>query len=185
MKTRILLLALLGLLLNSCAYKRFTSVPSEVSIDSLDVNQSLQVCEHIMDRVDKDSLSKPQVLGYWALRAQNITPEQAKEVSRVYFKYVDAVEQQKSFYIWHYTWAIADMYRLGDDEVQKALRLAYVDAVARGYKAGKGKFVDGEKLYLGYFHFGGWGAAKKFLVAPGNDKFNQSAQDYFDEEAEE
>ena len=175
---KLLILTLLIMSLTSCAYKHFTSDYNEVAIPGIDVKQSLIICEAIMNR-EKDGENKPQTLGYWALRAQKIDSLDANNIERVYFKYIDKVAKENEFFLWHYTWAIADFYRLGDDTVKRNLESAYKDAVKRGIEIDKKKFVDGDKLLLGYFHFGGWAAAKKFLVVPNNKKFNQSTDEFF------
>ena len=170
-----------ALFLNSCAYKHFAETPEPVSIENLDVDQSLVISEAIMHRKDKEGNTNAQVLGYWAMRAQPITAPQAKEIARVYTEMIDTVAQQKEFFLWHYTWAITDYYRLGDSGVQAELEEVYHDAIKRGKAIDREKFVDGEKLLLGYFHFGGWAAAKNYLVAPGNRRFNQSDSLFFEE----
>lgn len=173
-----LLYTFLFLLISSCSYQRITHEQSEVVIDGVNIDQSLEIAEFMMNRVDKKGKAKPMSLGYWAMRAQYITPPQAAEIDRVYWTTIDSIESE--FHLWHYTWAIADMYRLGSPEVKKRLQAAYEDALSRAVSIDKEKFVAGTTLHLGFFHGGGWRAAKNFLVVPGERKFTQSADEYIE-----
>ncbi len=173
---KILLLLSMVLLFQSCAYHRISHDQSEMLIEGIDVDQSLEVAEFLTTRLDRDGNPKPQSLGYWSLRAQEITEEQAIQIESVYWGVIDAMEYRE-FHLWHYTWAIADFYRLGSPEVQNILKDAFDDAVRRGLEIEKDKFVTDTTLHLGFFHGGGWYAAKKYLVVPGERKFAQSAEE--------
>jgi PBP1b-binding outer membrane lipoprotein LpoB len=177
MKILIFMILFLGLL-SGCSYTRFTSNQKDVLIEGIDVDQSIQVAKCAMEKTNSRGKAKPQTLGFWVLRAQQLNAPQAQEISTIYFEHIDSVT--RSFHIWHYTWAIADMYRLGNDEVKGALMDAYSDAVIRGIENGRKTFVDGDKLMLGFFHGGGFAAARKHLVVPGNRRFNQSAKEYLE-----
>ncbi len=161
-----------------CSYKRITHEQSDVIIKGIDIDQSLEIAEFMAKRVKKEE-AKPMSLGYWAIRAQEINSEQAEEIDRVYWDVVDNMQKNK-FHIWHYSWAIADIYRLGSPDVQTVLQEAYEDAVRRGIEADRKKFVADTNLHLGFFHGGGWRAAKNFLVVPGNRKFTQSSEKFIE-----
>lgn len=167
------------LLLTSCAYHRISHDQSEMLIEGVDIDESLKIAEFWTNRHD-DGEWEPNSLGYWAMRAQEITPEQAKEIDRVYWKVIDQMEY-KEFHLWHYTWAIADLYRLGSPEVQEILQKAFDDAVPLALAIEKEKFVADSVLHLGFFHGGGWRAAKNYMVVPGNRKFTQNANEYIEE----
>ncbi len=169
---------LLLLILNSCFYQRISHKQSEMLIEGVDIDQSLEIAEFMVNRVDKEGKAKPMSLGYWAMRAQHISPEQAEEIDRVYWTVIDSM--QSEFHLWHYTWAIADIYRLGSPEVQSVLQGSYEDALPRATSINKEKFVADSTLHLGFFHGGGWRAAKNFLVVPGERKFTQSADEYIE-----
>jgi len=174
--------ALGALFLNGCAYKHFTHNQKDVLIDGVDIDQSLKIAEYLANRT-KNGEPKPGALGYWVLRAQHITVEQAKEIERVYWEVIDNFGTSK-FNLWHYTWAIADIYRLGNDEVKTVLQKAYDDAVVRAEAINREKFVSGETQYLGWFHGLAWAAARNYLVVPGNRKFTQSAEEYLSKKQE-
>ncbi len=75
------------------------------------------------------------VLTIWAMRDQILTGPQAEKISALYFKHIDRIDSEKqkarTFSVWHLTWAISNMYRLGDETVQQALEDAYKDAEKR------------------------------------------------------
>lgn len=156
---------------------------SRVLLTGIDIDQSLEIAEA---ELQQNRFST--VLGVWALRDQKLTAAQAKTVSRLYFEHIDRIDSEtqknRSFSVWHLTWAIADMYRLGDADVKWALQLAYEDAGRRVNELDRDiahKMYDGHRLYLGDAHFGGRAYARKHLVVPGNSKYLQSKEEYFRE----
>jgi len=125
------------------------------------------------------------VLTIWAIRDQELSPAQAKRISDLYFGHIDRIdsEAQKAhgFSVWHLTWAISDMYRLGNDGVKLALKAAYDDAAKRVKKLDSSvadRFFYDKKMSMGDIHFGGRSYAKSHLVVPGNDKYLQSFEEY-------
>ncbi len=64
---------------------------------------------------------------------------------------------------------------MGSPAVQSILLDARNDAVKRARAIGKEKFVSDSVQHLGFYHGGGWRAARKFLVVPGNHRFRESA----------
>ena len=147
----------------------------KVLLDNVDIDQSVKVAELYMN--DKDG-GRGASLAIWAIRDQHFIPPQAEEVSRLYFQHVDGLK--KSFDVWHLTWAISNIYRHGDEEVQKVLQEAYDDAtiLAKDVSNIADKMANGEKMYLGDAHGGGRAFAKRHVVIPGNKKYLQSVEEY-------
>lgn len=166
---KLLLLLITLFLLQSCSFTLVTSEQQKVLIDGIDMDRSISRAE-VAFAEDKTGRS----LGFWAMRDQIITAEQAKRIDDSYRKHIALVH--KEFDIWHMTWAIANFYRNGDATVKEVLQDSYEDAVRRGLSLDKRSaklHVSGDKVYMGWFHWGGWAAAKKHLVVPGNRKFQQ------------
>jgi hypothetical protein len=158
----------------------------KVVLNGIDIDQTLKVAD---EELGKDHWTS--VLTLWAMRDQVVTAEQAAEISVVYFKHIDAVDTEerkgRKFMVWHITWAISNLYRLGDEGVQKALETAYKDAEKRVEKLDMNlatKLFKDEEIYMGDAHGGGRGYAKKHLVVPGNDKYLQSFDEYLENRKE-
>jgi hypothetical protein len=153
---------------------------SKVLIPNVDVNQTLEVAKL---EIQENKVSS--VLTLWAMRDQILTPKQARRVSALYFEYIGRVDSEKQkargFSVWHLTWAISNMYRLGDDAVKAELNEAYVDAAIRvdtlDSKIATTHFYDDE-IVMGDAHFGGRAYAKGHIVVPGNEDYLQSAEEY-------
>lgn len=153
---------------------------SEVIIPGIDIDQTLVIAEM---ELKENKFST--VLTYWAMRDQVLTKGQAKKASDLYFKYIDKIDSEdhkaRGFNVWHLTWAVSNIYRLGDDEVKSAMEEARRDAAVRVKKLDSGpatKHFSGEKMLMGDIHFMGRSYAKKHLVVPGNDKYVQSVEAY-------
>ena len=147
----------------------------KVLLDNVDIDQSIKVAQIYMK--DKEG-GTGAALAVWAIRDHYFTAEQAGEVSRLYFQHVDGLK--KKFDVWHLTWAIANIYRHGDDGVKGALQSAYDDATKRAEEVSDiaDKMANGEKMYLGDAHGGGRAFAKRHVVVPGNKKYLQSVEEY-------
>jgi len=147
----------------------------EVVLEGVDIDQSLSVARTYMeDKQGKWGSS----LAIWAIRDQYLTPDQAQIVSGLYFEHIDGFK--KEFDVWHLTWAVANIYRHGDDEVKKAIATAYNDATKRARELSRvaDKMANGETMYMGDAHGGGRAFAKKHVVVPGNKKYVQSVNEY-------
>lgn len=169
MKHLITLLAIF--FLQSCSFTLVTSNREKVLIENIDIDQSIIVSER-----EFAQKKTGRSLGFWAMRDQVINTKQAKRINASYKKHISFV--YKEFDIWHMTWAITNFYRNGNDEVKAILAESYRDAVKRGVSLDRRSttlHVSGDKVYMGWFHFGGWAAAKKHLVVPGNKKFRQNS----------
>jgi hypothetical protein len=146
---------------------------SEALLDGVDISATLDVAE-----AELAQGGRGMSLTLWAIRDQEISQRQARRISELYFAYIDSVAG--NFDRWHFTWAIANMYRLGSIQVRNALQEAYVDASKRA-KDTHGladRHANGEKLYMGDAHIGGRRFAQKHVVVPGNDDYLQSFEEY-------
>lgn len=172
------LILFLSIYLSGCM-RYLTQDRGEVLLDGVDISQSLEVAEIYLNEKDGGIGSS---LAIWAIRDQHFTPPQAEEVSRLYFKHVDGLK--KKFDVWHLTWAISNIYRQGDGEVQKVLQEAYDDAtiLAKDVSGIANMMANGEKMYLGDAHGGGRAFAKNHVVVPGNKKYLQSVEEYVEKE---
>jgi hypothetical protein len=162
------------LLLTGCM-RYLTHNRDEVLLEGIDIDQTLKVAEQKMNERQGEIGT---ALPVWVIRDQKITPAQAQDISRLYFTHI--ITLKKKFDIWHLTWAISDIYRLGDDSVKVAMHDAYADATSRAKKL-KGiadKMANGDKLYMGDAHGGGRAFAKKHVVVPGKKGYLQSYDDY-------
>lgn len=147
----------------------------EVLLQGVDMDQTLLVAEDQMnERNGRIGTSLP----IWVIRDQHITPSQVQKVSQLYFKHINSLE--KKFDKWHLAWAVANIYRMGDDSVKIVLKSAYEDASQRAKKLEgiTDRMVNGDKLYMGDAHSGGRSYAQKHIVIPGNEKYLQSYEEY-------
>lgn len=152
----------------------------EVLIYGVDIDQTLQVAG---DELDEGGWGS--VLTVWAIRDQRITPAQAKRVSELYFEHIGTLEGD--FDVWHLTWAVANMYRHGDSQVQAALQDAYEDARERAAATHDlaDTHVNGDTLHMGDAHVGGRYHAQRHVVVPGNPEYLQSYEEYRQQRREE
>ncbi|MBD3319771.1 MAG: hypothetical protein GF350_01605 [Chitinivibrionales bacterium] len=153
----------------------FTHERRDVIIPDVDVDQTLQVAEQELEQGGWGS-----VLPVWAVRDQLFNPEQAEKVADLYFKHSDSLKE--NFDIWHLTWAISNIYRLGGDSVQMVLQDAYSDARTRAEKIHDiaDRHVNGEHIYMGGAHIGGRRAEFRFLVVPGDKRYLNSYEEYLE-----
>lgn len=148
---------------------------SEVLLEGVDIDQTLKVAEIKMsEQQGKFGTSLP----LWIIRNQVITTDQGKQVSRLYFQHVNNL--QKKFDIWHLSWAVSDIYRLGNDSLKAVMDSANKDASSRAAKIEgiADRMVNGDKIFMGDAHSGGRAFAKKHVVVPGNKKYLQSYEEY-------
>lgn len=154
----------------------------KVLLGGISIDQTLDVAEIEMAKNEFGT-----VLTVWAVRDQIFTGPQAARVSMLYFRHIERIdsEEQKArtFSVWHLTWAISNIYRLGDEDVRVALREAHKDAEHRVKVLDKRiatKMFHEKKIYMGDAHAGGRAYARKHLVVPGNDCYLQSASELKD-----
>jgi hypothetical protein len=146
---------------------------SKVLLSGVDIDQTVKIA-----KLELDKGTFGCVLGVWVLRDQVVTPNQASEISMLYFSHICSLTQ--SFNVWHFTWAIADLYDNGDEATRAALQKAYIDAKRRAKALGglANKFVNGDKVYMGDAHSLGRRYAETHIVVPGNPKYVQSFEEY-------
>ncbi|MBD3242669.1 MAG: hypothetical protein GF331_18910 [Chitinivibrionales bacterium] len=152
----------------------------EVLIYGVDIDQTLLVAR---DELEKGGWGS--VLTLWAIRDQRFTPAQAQRASELYFEYVGTLE--RSFDVWHLTWAIANMYRHGGAPVKAVLEEAYRDAqqLAATTHGLADTHVNGDTLHMGDAHIGGRRYAQQHVVVPGNPDYLQSYEEYQRREEEQ
>jgi hypothetical protein len=151
-------------------------------VKNVNIDETLKITK---EEIKKESIS--QSLGLWVLRDQIITPEQAETISDLYLSHIDSMKI--GFNIWHASWAIANLYRFGDDRVKANLETAYQKAKLqperiekKGQKKIANSHINGEKMVTGFIHAGGRSYAKRHLVVPGNKKYIQSYEAYLKKE---
>lgn len=154
----------------------------DVLLENIDLDQTLKIAEIEMEQ---QSGSFGTSLPIWIIRDQYFNSSQAKVVKKLYLKHINTLE--KKFDIWHLTWAISNMHRLGSDSVKLVLDEIVIDARLKAKSAGKISIKMSnpeEKLFMGDAHGGGRGYAKKHIVVPGNRKYLQSLNEYLKEEGD-
>ncbi|MCP4678574.1 MAG: hypothetical protein GY854_24295 [Deltaproteobacteria bacterium] len=156
----------------------------KVLIEGIDIDQTLDVAEIEMAKNEFGT-----VLTIWAVRDQIFNGSQAARVSDLYFLHIERIDSEdqkaRDFSVWHLTWAVSNVYRMGDEDVRAALREAYEDAEKRVEKLDKRiakKMFGGDKIYMGDAHGGGRAYARSHLVVPGNEKYLQSAEEFREKE---
>jgi hypothetical protein len=153
-----------------------------VLIPGIDVDQTLDVAEL--------ELGQGNSLGLWAMRDQLVTGKQARRISGIYFENIEKVDsvdaKARFFHLWHLTWAISNLYRLGGVGVKAELEEAYEDAGERveslDMKVATLHF-KGDEIYMGDFHDLARSYARSHIVAPGNGKYLQSVEEYLEGDA--
>jgi hypothetical protein len=177
-------MAVVAVVLAGCTMPYLYTERSKALVPGIDVEQSLAIAEM--------ELEKGGVLGLWVLRDQPVTAKQAARISEIYFDHIDEIDaagaKNRRFQVWHLTWAIANLYRLGGASVKAELEEAYLDAGKR-VEALDMKVATlhygGDELYMGDAHGGGRAYAEKHLVVPGNPDYLQSLAEYVEGKPEE
>jgi hypothetical protein len=157
-------------------YPHSTSNRDKVLIEKIDMKQSLKVAE-IVIKENKWG----RAIGYWAMRDQLIDSLDAVGINKNYLTYIDSISEH--FDLWHYSWAISNYYRNGDSTVQNVLEPSYLKSIAVAKELNTKvalKHITGEKIYMGYFHAGGWKAGRNYIVAPGDKRFRQSVDEFLE-----
>jgi len=149
-----------------------TSVQGQVLIKGVDIDQTLVIAERELNKGRFAS-----VLTLWGIRDQVYTEAQAQRVSHLYFQYIDT--RKDYFDVWHFTWAISNIYRNGNAAVRAELELAYQDATKRAKTAGG--WADGlanRDILMGDIHPPARHFVQNHVVAPGTPHYLQSLEDY-------
>jgi hypothetical protein len=149
-----------------------TSIQGQVLIKGVDIDQTLVIAEQELKRGRIAA-----VLTLWGIRDLVYTEAQAQRVSFLYFQYIDA--RKDYFDVWHFTWAISNIYRNGDAAVRAELELAYQDAKKRAKAAGG--WADGlanRNILMGDIHPPARHFVQTHVVAPGSPHYLQSLEGY-------
>jgi hypothetical protein len=146
-------------------------------VKNVNIDESLKIAK---DEMEKTNVG--QSLGIWVLRDQIVTPEQARTISNLYLTHIDSMKS--GFHIWHSSWAIANLYRFGDDAVKAELETAYQKAKKQperlegNTKKIADSHINSQRIVTGFIHAGGRSYAHRHLVVPGNRKYVQSYEEY-------
>ena len=158
-----------------------------VLIEGIDWDATLQVAEAEFAR----ELSTSE-LPIWGIRDQIITPQIAARISVLYFDNIEMLYDTEPFTlldwnhaVWHFAWAIANLYRNGDSAVRQELQLAYEDALTRPETLGRYTHIAidhirNDVVVMGDIHTPAHSRMQQLIVAPGNPDYLQSYQDYVD-----
>ena len=157
-----------------------------VLVKGIDFEATLKIAANELAKKDGTS-----VLTIWAIRDQIVTPEIALQISDLYLQYVDGLYEAETvrviydwnFALWHFSWAIANLYRNGDDAIKNSLETAYQDALVRPATLKRFQdlatdHVSGDRILMGDIHEAGRGYAQTHIVVPGNLDYIQSFDDY-------
>ena len=156
---------------------------NRVLIKGVDVDATLEIASAELEEGGFDA-----TLAIWAIRDQVVTDSQARTISELYFEHIDSVAAEKDrttaeFGVWHFSWAISNLYRNGDEGIKRELESAYLDARKRPetlkqFKKVADEHVNGSKIYMGDIHGAARSFARSHIVAPGNKPYLQSLDDY-------
>lgn len=161
-----------------------------VLVSGVDVDSTLEIARTELEEGGFDA-----TLTIWAIRDQFVSAENAKTISTLYFTHIDKVAAERdkttaAFGVWHFTWAISNLYRNGDDGIKAELEDAYRDALKRPaglttFKDVAAEHVNGSKVYMGDFHAAARAYARSHIVAPGVKGYLQSLNEYRTNKAKE
>lgn len=181
LRTGLIILTTFLLSLSSCF---IYSTREPALVKNVDIDKTLKV---VRDEMQKEDIS--QGLGIWVLRDQVVTPQQARTIADIYLTHIDNMKSE--FNIWHASWAISNLYRLGDETVKAELEIAYQKAKEQPerledeeIKEMTNDHINGKKIVTGFIHFGGLLYAYGHLVVPGNEKYIQSYEEYLEKQEE-
>ena len=154
-----------------------------VLIKGVDVPSTLEIARSELEEGGFDA-----TLAIWAIRDQVVSEDDAETISELYAEYIDKVAAEgdrgtAEFGVWHFSWAISNLYRNGNDSIKKELEAAYLDAQKRPetlktFKKVATEHVNGSKIYMGDIHGLARSFARSHIVAPGNNPYLQSLDDY-------
>lgn len=160
---------------------------SAVLIENIDLSATLRVAEAEFER----ALSTSELV-IWGIRDQEITPSIARKVSDLYFANIEMLYGTSTFTVidwnhavWHFAWAISNMYRNGNEDVRRELLRAYEDALTRPetlerYRYIAREYIQGERVVMGDIHPPAHNRMQQLIVAPGNPAYLQSYEEYSD-----
>jgi hypothetical protein len=129
-------------------------------------------------------------LTIWAIRDQVISPATAKKISSLYLNNISRLYDAKpvamidsNHAVWHFAWAISNLYRNGNDEVKAALQSAYDDALTRPETLPRFRLIAidnvlGDQILMGDAHNMARSFVRKHVVVPGNPDYIQNYEEY-------
>jgi hypothetical protein len=154
-----------------------------VLVKRIDVDATLEIARSELEEGGFDA-----TLAVWAIRDQVVSEENARVIAELYSTYIDKVAAEENrttadFGVWHFAWAISNLYRNGNDRVRKQLEAAYIDAQYRPqtmkkFRAIADAHVNGKKIVMGDIHGFARSFARSHIVAPGNKHYLQSLDEY-------
>ena len=156
-----------------------------VLIEGVDLAATLKIAEAEFAR----ELSTSE-LTIWAIRDQVVTPEIAAKIAHLYFDNIEMLYTTEPFTIidwnhavWHFSWAISNLYRNGDTAVKAALQLAYEDAIIRPetlerYYHIAIHHIRNDTVVMGDIHTPAHNRMQQLVVAPGNLAYLQNFAEY-------
>ncbi len=131
-------------------------------------------------------------LPIWAIRDQIVTPEVAAKIAILYFDNIEMLYGTAPFTrldwnhaVWHFSWAISNLYRNGDIAVKKELQIAYEDAIKRPETLERFTYmaidhIRNDVVVMGDVHTPAHNRMKQLIVAPGNPEYLQSYDEYLE-----
>jgi hypothetical protein len=158
-----------------------------VLVDGIDFNETLEIAKEELTR----DIATAE-LTIWALRDQVITPDVARTIAVLYRDNIDKLYQAKPFTaidwnhaVWHFAWAIANLYRNGDSAVKAELQQVYEDAITRPKTLERFQLVAtdnvlGHEILMGDAHDAGHEFGQGHIVVPGNPDYVQSYEEYLE-----
>lgn len=179
---------LLGLDASAFPYIYFER--EKVLLDGIDFEATLKIAEAELEKGGSTS-----VLTLWTIRDQQLPAWAAARVGDLYLRYIDGEGLSRvqtargitfghDFAVWHFAWAVGNIYRLGPPDVRSAIQSAFDDALKRPgtlnapYDVILEEHLMGEQIYMGDAHDGGRSYARSHIVIPGNADYLQSFDDY-------
>ncbi len=158
-----------------------------VLIEGIDWDATLKVAEAEFAR--KLSTSE---LPIWGIRDQIVTPELAAKIAILYFDNIEMLYDTAPFTrldwnhaVWHFAWAISNLYRNGDAAVKKELQIAYEDAIKRPETLERFNYIAidhirNDVVVMGDIHTPAHKRMKQLIVVPGNPEYLQSYDEYLE-----
>jgi len=154
-----------------------------VVVSGIDIDATLEIAGIELEEGGFDA-----TLTVWAIRDQIVSAGNARTVSALYFRHIDKIAADKdktvaAFGVWHFAWAISNLYRNGDERIKAELQGAYLDARKRPERLTQfrdiaAEHVNGGKVYMGDIHTAARAYARSHIVAPGIKGYLQSLEEY-------
>lgn len=177
------LVSLLLVLLVAGCFPYVYHEQNRVLIEGIDVGATLEIARTELEEGGFDA-----TLPVWAIRDQVVSEGEARTIAELYSTYIDRIAAEPDrgtaeFGVWHFAWAISNLYRNGNEGVKRQLESAYLDAQKRPetlkqFKGVAAEHVNGSKIYMGDIHGAARSFARAHIVAPGNERYLQSLDDY-------